>query len=119
MVDEELPAYSAPLDPRLRLTEEEHLQALQKWAEEKKHVRPGDDGTLPAGPGGLTSLALGGLKTTHSEYKGQLPPPSYETATQRDTSSQDGDPSPVRRWLDKRREKKEERRMSKEAVSME
>lgn len=119
MIEEHPPEYSAPLDPRFHLTEEERAQAFRQWAEEKLHVRPGEDGTLPAGPGGVVSLAIGGMSTVKSSHDRQLPPPSYHTVTNARTEGSESrgkgkgtEAGAVKRWLIKRKEKKEERRQS-------
>ncbi|KAK0936756.1 hypothetical protein LTR29_011709 [Friedmanniomyces endolithicus] len=100
---------SAPAKRIEDMTPEERIRSLQEFGEEKKYVRPGEDGTLPQGPGAIQALVFGGPMRGAPEYSTPLPPPSYETVTGEgkrasDTKSE----GPVRRWLEKRREKREE-----------
>jgi len=46
------------------MTPAERLASLQSFAEEQKYVRPGEDGTLPRGPGAMQALVFGGPLTT-------------------------------------------------------
>lgn len=63
------------------MTPEERLQSLQEFAEEKKYVRPGEDGTLPSGQAGIAALAFGGpMRQQQSVYTTPLAPPSYSSA---------------------------------------
>ncbi|KAF2214379.1 hypothetical protein CERZMDRAFT_83084 [Cercospora zeae-maydis SCOH1-5] len=95
------------------MTDEERLDSLKAWAEEKKFVTPGEQGTLSAGVGGITSLALGGpLRTVssagqaedkyHGQYEAPIGPPSYQVAT---TQEKERKPNVLKRWLEKRRSK--------------
>ncbi|TKA78382.1 hypothetical protein B0A55_04722 [Friedmanniomyces simplex] len=90
------------------MTPEERLRSLQEYAEGKKYVRPGEDGTLPRGPGAMQALVFGGPMRRAPEYNTPLPPPSYGTVAgqqlpQGSSSKRSGI---VRKWLEKRREKK-------------
>lgn len=62
------------------MTPEERLQSLREFAEEKKYVRLGEDGTLPSGQRGMLALAFGG-RMAQDEYKAPLAPPSYASVT--------------------------------------
>jgi len=54
---------------------------LQEFAEGKRYVRPGEDGTLPSGQAGMASLAFGGpMRQQKTEYTTPLAPPSYSAA---------------------------------------
>ncbi|KAK0289067.1 hypothetical protein LTR35_000442 [Friedmanniomyces endolithicus] len=99
---------SAPAKRVEEMTPEERIRSLKEFGEAKKYVRPGEDGTLPQGPGAMQALVFGGPMRDGPEYSTPLPPPSYETATgegMRASGSKSG--GPVRRWLEKRREKRE------------
>ncbi|CAK1359115.1 hypothetical protein CB0940_05375 [Cercospora beticola] len=100
------------------MSDEERLESLKAWAEEKKYVTPGEEGTLSTGIGGVTSLALGGpLRTVqsarhaedkyHGQYDAPIGPPSYKVAT---TEEQERKPNVLKRWLQKRRLKKAAKR---------
>nr|POF02249.1 hypothetical protein CFP56_65514 [Quercus suber] len=109
MIEEDPPEYTAPV----RLTDEERRQAFKEWAEEKKHVYPGEDGTLPAGIGGVAFVPAQSRRTSSAQPNVQLPPPSYATVVGESSgSNKQKEAGPVRRWLDKRQERKDERRMS-------
>ncbi|KAK5159421.1 hypothetical protein LTS14_002563 [Recurvomyces mirabilis] len=92
------------------MTPEERLQSLQDFAEEKKYVRPGEDGTIPTGPLAMQSLVFGGPMPSGPAYSTPFPPPSYETVT----GQAPGDPATKQgvfgKLMAKRREKKEEKR---------
>lgn len=100
------------------MTEEERLESLKAWAEEKKLVTPGEGGTFTTNIGGISSVAFGvPLRTVRSEaqaedkYRGQydapLGPPSYGFATNEQPEKRSG---VFKRWLEKRRSKKAARR---------
>ena len=92
------------------MTPEERLASLKSFAEEKKYVRPGEDGTLPRGPGAMQALVFGGPLTTRTttgrEYDHALPPPAYETVVggEKPAPVQEKKAGLVRRWVEKRRE---------------
>ncbi|KAK0345138.1 hypothetical protein LTR02_004126 [Friedmanniomyces endolithicus] len=99
---------SAPAKRIEDMTPEERLSSLQEFGEAKKYVRPGEDGTLPQGPGAMQALVFGGPIRGAPEYSTPLPPPSYETVTgeaKRVSGSKSG--GSLSRWFEKRREKKE------------
>jgi hypothetical protein len=59
MASESPPPYTRPNHDLVFVSSEEKLGALKEWAESKKYVTPGIDGTLPAmdrGGYGLWSL---------------------------------------------------------------
>jgi hypothetical protein len=100
------------------MTSEERLASLQAWAEEKKYVQPGEGGTLAIGVGGVNSLAWGGplrnveaMRPSDDPWQGQydspVGPPSYRVATSEEPEKR---PSVLRRWLEKRKHKKEAKR---------
>lgn len=103
------------------MSPEERLQSLKEWAEEKKYVKPGEGGTFSVhGIGGMKSMANGGSmpyarsqSQAADQYGGQydapVGPPSYRVAT---NEEQDGGKrkSVVKRWFEKRKEKKELKR---------
>ncbi|KAI5361360.1 hypothetical protein Slin15195_G124740 [Septoria linicola] len=100
------------------MTEEERLESLKAWAEEKKLVIPGEGGTFTSNTGGFSSVAFGvPLRTVRSEtqtedkYRGQydapVEPPSYGLATMGEPEQRSG---AFRRWLEKRRSKKAAKR---------
>lgn len=63
MTSQPPPPYTKPTHNPTFASSEEELEALKEWAESKKYVQPGRDGTLPAmdrGGYGLLSLAWGG-----------------------------------------------------------
>jgi len=89
------------------MTPEQRLRSLEEYAEQKKYVRPGEDGTLPRGPWAMQSLVFGGSMPAGSAYTTPLPPPSYETATGQPLHKEDTKkPGLVKKWLEERREKK-------------
>ena len=63
MTSQPPPPYTQPNHNPAFASSQEELAALQQWAEAKKYVQPGTDGTLPAmdrGGYGLQSLVWGG-----------------------------------------------------------
>lgn len=105
------------------MTPEERLQSLKEWAEEKKFVKPGEGGTFSVhGIGGMKSMANGGpmlyarsQSQAADQYGGQydapVGPPSYRVATNEEQEQEQGKrKSVVKRWFDKRKEKKESKR---------
>jgi hypothetical protein len=75
------PPYAKPDHNLAFASSEEELKALKEWAESKKYVTPGRDGTLPAmdrGGYGLLSLVWGGPLET-----GPGPATIAESPTQR------------------------------------
>lgn len=67
MTSEAPPPYARPNHNLACANSEEELKALKEWAESKKYVTPGRDGTLPAmdrGGYGLLSLVWGGRMET-------------------------------------------------------
>nr|POF15301.1 hypothetical protein CFP56_42190 [Quercus suber] len=103
--------------PRVGLTDAERLQALKEWAEEKKHVYPGEDGTLAVGMGRISLVPVQSTGTSRAQYSGQLPPPSYATVTGESAGSKEKERGPLKRWLEKRQDKKDKRRMSEGQAS--
>lgn len=92
------------------MTPEERLQSLKDWAEEQKYVRPGEGGTLPFGVGSMQGLVYGGpVRLVQSQYTAPIGPPSYETAMRSKSESSSKKPGPVKKWLDKRKAKKEQK----------
>lgn len=91
------------------MTPEERLRSLRDFAEEKKYVRPGEDGTLPSGQTGMSALAFGGpLRQQGAEYTVPLAPPSYESAVgEAAPVNERRQPSLVKRLLGKTERKKE------------
>jgi hypothetical protein len=101
---------SSPAKRVDQMTAEERLQSLKDWAEEQKYTRPGEDGTLPAGPRGMLAMANGGpisySRNENGQYRPPVGPPSYEKSMQSDPEKKQG---PVKRWLEKRKERKNSR----------
>lgn len=103
------------------MTPEERLESLKEWAEEKKYVRPGEGGTFAlSGAGGLRSMANGGpmpharsQSQAADQYGGQydapVGPPSYRVATNEEQGEVKRK-SVVKRWFEKRKEKKDAKR---------
>jgi hypothetical protein len=63
MTSQPPPPYTKPDHNPAFASSQEELEALKEWAESKKYVTPGRDGTLPAidrGGYGLLSLVWGG-----------------------------------------------------------
>jgi hypothetical protein len=63
MASQPPPPYTKPDHNLAFASSEDELEALKQWAESKKYVTPGRDGTLPAmdrGGYGLLSLVWGG-----------------------------------------------------------
>lgn len=102
------------------MNSEERLRSLQEWAEGKKYVQPGDGGTIAInGRGGIGSLAFGGPlasvqnsgNASGDKYAGQydspVGPPAYRTVTE---EPQPQKKNGLKRWLDKRRDKKDAKR---------
>lgn len=107
-----LEATTATMSKRIEdMTPEERLQSMKEFAEEKKYVRPGEDGTIPRGPGAMQALVFGGpfVSNGNPEYHGTLPPPSYDTIVGGDKPdpAKEKKDGPVKRWLEKRHAKKE------------
>lgn len=91
------------------MTESERLQSLKDFAEEKKLVRPGEDGTIPRGPGTMMALQFGGpLRSQPGGYQGHLAPPSYEAMREKEQREEAPKKSknPVKQWIEKRRASK-------------
>lgn len=102
------------------MNSEERLQSLQEWAEGKKYVKPGDGGTMAVNAGvGLGSYGAGDPLATSQkagngsadkyggQYEGPIGPPAYKTVTE---EPQPQKKNAVKRWLDKRKDKKEAKR---------
>jgi hypothetical protein len=65
MASESPPPYTRPNQNLVFASSEEKLGALKEWAESKKYVTPGTDGTLPAmDRGAIACGALSGGGTT-------------------------------------------------------
>ncbi|EMD00227.1 hypothetical protein BAUCODRAFT_369939 [Baudoinia panamericana UAMH 10762] len=94
------------------MTPEERLRSLQEYAEGKKYVTPGEDGTMNVGMNGMRALAFGGAMYQSNTYDTPLPPPSYGEPSQVSSSKK---PGPVKKWLNKQREKKQAKAADKEA----
>jgi len=92
------------------MTPEERLQSLQEFAEEKRYVRPGEDGTISRGPLAMQSLVFGGPIPLGPAYSTPLPPPSYETVTGQAPAAPATKKGLVGKWMAKRHEKREEKR---------
>lgn len=105
------------------MSAEERLASLKEWAEEKKYVTPGQSGTLATGVGGINSLALGGpmpVTRTQSQvqrqsqdrwqgqYDAPVGPPSYASATKEQQPAKKQ--NTIRRWMEKRKTKKQAKR---------
>ncbi|KAK4611697.1 hypothetical protein CLAFUW4_12762 [Fulvia fulva] len=98
----------------------ERLQSLQEWAEGKKYIYPGDGATIAINANcGIGSLAFGRpLASVQREgdaaadkYAGQydapIGPPAYRTVTEEPLPQKK---NAVKRWLDKRQDKKDAKR---------
>ena len=106
------PAYRHKSVPEMN--EEERLAALKEWAEEKKYVQPGEGGTMTIWGAGGPSFAIARSSQQPSspndkfagQYDAPVGPPGYteqpeEIGVKRNV---------LRKWLDKRKEKKELKR---------
>ena len=94
------------------MTPEERLESLKAWCEEQKYVRPGEGGTLGCGISNLQGVVYDGpVKIVQSQYLAPIAPPSYDTAMRTKSLEEERkEPKgPVKRWLQKRKEKKEGR----------
>jgi hypothetical protein len=89
------------------MTPEERLASLQQWAEEQKYVKPGECGTLSTyGLGNVQQLAYEGpVKFVPHQYAAPIAPPSYETAMAEDARKEKQKKGPVKRWLEKRKQR--------------
>lgn len=90
------------------MTPEERLQSLREWAEEQRYVRAGEGGTLPFGIGfrhsTSTQAYTGPVRYVPTQYTAPIAPPSYETAMA--LGSEGKKPGAIKKWLEKRKEKK-------------
>lgn len=103
------------------MSPEERLASLKEWAEEKKYVQPGEGGTFSThGLGGLKSMANGGpmpyvrsqsqaVDQYGGQYDAPVGPPSYRVATHEE-QGEAKKKSVVKRWLERRKEKKDLKR---------
>ncbi|CAK4002249.1 Hypothetical predicted protein [Lecanosticta acicola] len=97
-----------------QMNEEERLAALKDWAEEKKYVRPGEGGTMTIYGAGGPSFAIASSVPQPSnpddkwagQYDAPVGPPSYTAAPVEEPKKS----SALRKWLEKRKEKKEMKR---------
>lgn len=94
------------------MTPEERLASLKEFVEEQKYVRPGESGTLGGNAFGLNPLSpkrkySGPVDFPDEGFPVTIAPPSYDIAMKGPPQKQ---PGLVRRWLDKRKEKKEAKR---------
>ena len=116
------PAAARRLSKPLHLmTDDERLAALKEWAEEKKYIYPGEAGTFAASAHGhVATLVRGGPMLTvvnddnrrrHNadrwagQYDAPVGPPSYHGLVREEQVTRST--NPVKRWLLKRRRKKE------------
>lgn len=96
------------------MTPEERLQSLEDYAEEKKYVQPGQDGTLPWGIGAMNAMVSGGPLTLRTggqpQYDAPLAPPSYESATGEASKDHGSEKhGPFKKWRERREEKRTEK----------
>ena len=101
MTSQPPPPYTKPDYNLAFANSQEERRALEEWAESKKYVTPGRDGTLPAMDGGgygLLSLVWGGPMET-----GHGPAPIPESPAQRLAALEK---------LDAAKRKEEERKMN-------
>ena len=100
----------APHKPLEDMTPEERLQSLEEWAEEQKYVRSGEGGTVDFGalrtflPS--SSSYAGPVRHVEPQYSAPIGPPSYETVLSDDKAGSDKKPGLLKKWLEKRKEKK-------------
>jgi len=100
------------------MTDEERLEALKEWAEEKKFIYPGESGSLAFN--NVSSLAFGGpLRTVVSQsqaqdryggqYEAPVGPPSYHFSIS-DLSAAEDKSNRFQRWLRKRKVQRDAKR---------
>ena len=93
------------------MTDEERLESMRAFAEEKKYVTPGSGGTIQyTGIGGpISSIEPEGDTTDkyHGQYEAPLGPPGYNIATREEPAKKQ---NPVKKWLDDRKAKKAAKR---------
>ena len=91
------------------MTREEQLESMREFAEEQKHVRPGEDGTIPSDARTMQALVFGGPMMNGPEYDKPLAPPSYETATgEHQASHKEKEPGPIKKWFKEHHHEKKE-----------